>query len=716
MKSSVPASKRRPKIQHKALSKPVGILSEITNKSSAQKRHVQFASGTKDSARVQIDFSQLGPNLDLMARKIQRWFRHSRQRTRKPQSRSLQTQYEVFVQKAASTAPVATASAAKKEAAAAPVGSVPAAAPQDAETHYARLANFLDEIVAGGESQAGILRDSLMVSRGEEKSAYVPIPAEDPGAKARLMGQEIELREAHNAIADFKRALEQERKAHERREKETAAKCEESLAKQKKELEEVIERHVKFIEQLVKDKKDLTDTLEATKEKSKDDDAKWAKKMKEQQKSHEIELKKSKEAWMAAEKLRKEKWEKEKVHEIKVNTTKALQPELVSLIQKYQQQLKQAEEQFAENLAHERDLLAAAYEAKLSALRDKSRSDTEEALAKERALGEQKLRQEQERLEKGFEEQRARMRGEWEAEGQRTEAARKEERERYERQLAEARKAADQQLDTARKYYEDRMHDLEKRQDLEIRKAGNQLTSENAVWRSAETQRVTAELRKQMELQRNQEIEMVINKLGEESQEFKKQMARQTEAQVQKAVEKSADEVRALKKAVADWGRKYDLLKRDRDMLDSNLRVMADRVSSNQNGMEEKDRSFGRLREECEELQKRLQSADEDRERQLKEMEERYKKVIEELEADVQSQNDNLLLIQKEREQESRKTQEQSAKELQQIEDRVKRALSKKDEDIARFKAETGELRGQLEKYRELLAAQRSEMLSHPNP
>ena len=41
-----------------------------------------------------------------------------------------------------------------------------------------------------------------------------------------------------------------------------------------------------------------------------------------------VELKKNREAWLAAEKVRKDKWEKDKVQEIRAQTVKGLEPEI----------------------------------------------------------------------------------------------------------------------------------------------------------------------------------------------------------------------------------------------------------------------------------------------------------------------------------------------------------------------------------------------------
>jgi 5-azacytidine-induced protein 1 len=52
------------------------------------------------------------------------------------------------------------------------------------------------------------------------------------------------------------------------------------------------------------------------------------------------ELKKEKEAWMASEKVRKEKWEHDKIQEIKMGTVQQLQPTIEQLIIKNKDELR----------------------------------------------------------------------------------------------------------------------------------------------------------------------------------------------------------------------------------------------------------------------------------------------------------------------------------------------------------------------------------------
>lgn len=58
----------------------------------------------------------------------------------------------------------------------------------------------------------------------------------------------------------------------------------------------------------------------------------------------QIELKKNKEAWIASEKVRKEKWEKERIQEIRAQTVKGLEPEIQKIVEKNKEEVRKAHE------------------------------------------------------------------------------------------------------------------------------------------------------------------------------------------------------------------------------------------------------------------------------------------------------------------------------------------------------------------------------------
>ena len=78
-----------------------------------------------------------------------------------------------------------------------------------------------------------------------------------------------------------------------------------------------IEKQVSMIEALLEDKRQLQDSMEKMQDKMKEAQQTQDKQMKVLEDRLQVELKKNRDAWMASEKIRKERWEKDKVQEIR---------------------------------------------------------------------------------------------------------------------------------------------------------------------------------------------------------------------------------------------------------------------------------------------------------------------------------------------------------------------------------------------------------------
>lgn len=83
-----------------------------------------------------------------------------------------------------------------------------------------------------------------------------------------------------------------------------------------------------MIEALLQDKNVLQGKIEAIMSEKKDEKEWLNKQTKRIEEKYEIELKKNKDAWMASEKIRRQKWEQERIHEIRAQTVKGLEPEI----------------------------------------------------------------------------------------------------------------------------------------------------------------------------------------------------------------------------------------------------------------------------------------------------------------------------------------------------------------------------------------------------
>lgn len=105
-----------------------------------------------------------------------------------------------------------------------------------------------------------------------------------------------------------------------------------------------------MIEQLLKDKNALTARIEELLSDKKDENTYLTKQKKLMEQSYQIELKKNKDAWLASEKVRRQKWEDERIHDIRAQTVKGLEPEIQRLVERNKDELRKAHELHTDEL------------------------------------------------------------------------------------------------------------------------------------------------------------------------------------------------------------------------------------------------------------------------------------------------------------------------------------------------------------------------------
>ena len=69
---------------------------------------------------------------------------------------------------------------------------------------------------------------------------------------------------------------------------------------------------------------------------------------------------------MASEKVRKERWEKDKVQEIRAQTVKGLEPEIQRIVERNKEELRKAEERHQAELRQRREEILIEQEKKFS--------------------------------------------------------------------------------------------------------------------------------------------------------------------------------------------------------------------------------------------------------------------------------------------------------------------------------------------------------------
>lgn len=164
-------------------------------------------------------------------------------------------------------------------------------------------------------------------------------------AKVKLAAFELEAKESNKTIETLKSMVEREKEKNKKQFEGLRSEYEEKMKKQKSELELIISRHLTFIDELINDKKQLSEDCERLMKSLQEKENIEAKITRDLKEKHSREMKANKDAWVAAEKARKDKWVVEKTQEIKEITIKGLEPELERMMKKHKDELKKLEEQ-----------------------------------------------------------------------------------------------------------------------------------------------------------------------------------------------------------------------------------------------------------------------------------------------------------------------------------------------------------------------------------
>ena len=171
------------------------------------------------------------------------------------------------------------------------------------------------------------------------------------------------------------------------------------LNKQKYEYEEKIEELKLLIENLINEKKNLNEKINNINNIYEKKENKYKNKINEIIEYYKLENEKNKDAWYKAEKLRRKKWEENKIKEIKEITIKNLEPELDKILKDHKKELIEKEENLKDNFRIIKEKLIINYENKIENMKKIYIKEKEELQEKERKEYIKRLREQNIRLE-----------------------------------------------------------------------------------------------------------------------------------------------------------------------------------------------------------------------------------------------------------------------------------------------------------------------------
>ena len=192
--------------------------------------------------------------------------------------------------------------------------------------------------------------------------------------------------EKDRAVVVLKQALEHQRRLSASFSNRFQKELKQRLHTQKCEYEAAITRHQNFIDQLIDDKKGLSERCDAVAAEMKTAEKKFKDMLKNVEQRHATEIKRLKALQESSSKIRQEKWVDEKTRRIKEQTVRGLEPEIQRLMARHTQELSDLEAERERQLANKERELHQRHLQHVRELKDDWEQEHQEALQRERHI------------------------------------------------------------------------------------------------------------------------------------------------------------------------------------------------------------------------------------------------------------------------------------------------------------------------------------------
>ena len=190
--------------------------------------------------------------------------------------------------------------------------------------------------------------------------------------------------EKERAVVVLKQALEHQRRLSASFSTRFQKELKQRLHTQKVEYEAAITRHQNFIDQLIDDKKGLSERVETQTGEMKAVEKKHKDAMKNAEQRHATEIKRLKALQESSNKIRQEKWVDEKTKRIKEQTVRGLEPEIQRLMARHTQEIADMEAERERQLANKERELYQRHLQHIRELKDDWEQEHQESLQRER--------------------------------------------------------------------------------------------------------------------------------------------------------------------------------------------------------------------------------------------------------------------------------------------------------------------------------------------
>jgi len=515
-----------------------------------------------------------------------------------------------------------------------------------------------------------------------------------------LSGMKLELDEKKKTIAALKRALEKTRQEKQDLQRTSKDETSSALKQQRNEHEKAVARHLAFIDKLLADKKDLSAKVEEISSRLNKSEDDMARTLRQLQEKHSREIARAKETMAQADAAKRAKWQKEKTKELKELTIKGLEPEMQNILAKQKEDLRMLEDNFRGEARELREKFLSEKDEAMKVLRERHEEEIEEIKAKEERTYAGKLRFLEERHQNEVRAQRLRLEDEFESI-----------KKRYKEEMLEKASAIS-------KHREMELLQEKRRLEDELERTGKKHELEKERWQAQLVKKVEEKahaaekgMREKLIAQRDKQIDAVINKLIAEQEGKLAELAAVKNREVDQAKYDAEEPIQEAREKAEHWHSKYLQLKKEQSSEKETYSSAEARVRDLERQAQKREEKILGLNSKIASVNDLLAEREQEVRNEYAEKQaaniRRHAELQEKI-TDMQSQLAREANLKKQMETSLRAQFEDETAEIHQ---RVRQAITKKDEAIESLQEQLEELQERNESLAEIVERQREEFI-----
>jgi len=472
-----------------------------------------------------------------------------------------------------------------------------------------------------------------------------------------------------------------------------------------------------LINLLITEKKSLEEKNAKLEQKLSEVEKQNYKKLQKMRDNYELEIGKCKEAWYQTEKIRRKKWESQKIQEIKTLTAKGLQPEIENIISKHKIELSNLENQYLQKMREFQEKIILETEQKNSEFKYKITKEKDNIIEEEKKKFDERIKKQRKIYEDEINEERKRWNSKIDNEIQRLETLREKDKRIYEEQISQLEERNKKSLFSNDDYYKKKFDEIKKeyndklKEDLD--KKREELEHENndiLEKKKNELDKKYQDMKKELMIDRDKQLNIIIQKLSEESMTERKKNYKECE---KKSNEKNIlliEENSELKKKCMEMSNKLEAETKNRINLEQNIELLNKKLKEKNFNFDLQEKKLFEMEKNYNDVNDKLYGLSNEFKKEKTNLELEMKTALERGDAEI-------ILLKNKLESERKAFQEEKKdiiymhkNEIENLEKKIKLSFAKKDEIIMKLQLDNQTKQITIEKYEEMFNRKRKEI------